>query len=93
MTQTELQRRRELERLSKPELITKVIDAERALAEERAGRGRFDRYRAAIDRVRALEPMWPRGMYGCPQDMFGRAQIAAALDHVATDIESEVPGV
>ena len=40
MTQTELQRRRELERLSKPELITKVIDAERALAEERAGRGR-----------------------------------------------------
>lgn len=38
MTQTELQRRRELERLSKPELITKVIECERALAEERAGR-------------------------------------------------------
>jgi len=39
---SELARRRELERLQKPELITKVIDTERALAEERAGRGRFD---------------------------------------------------
>lgn len=39
---SELARRRELERLQKPELITKVIECERALAEERAGRGRFD---------------------------------------------------
>lgn len=36
---SELARRRELERLQKPELITKVIECERALAEERAGRG------------------------------------------------------
>lgn len=38
---TELQRRRELERLSKPELITKVIERERELDEERAGRGQW----------------------------------------------------
>lgn len=38
----ELERRRQLERMSKPELITKVVECERALSEERAGRGRFD---------------------------------------------------
>lgn len=25
-------------------------------------------------------PMWPRGMYGCPQDMFSRKQMLAAID-------------
>lgn len=39
---SDLERRRQLERMSKPQLITKVIECEQALAEERAGRGRFD---------------------------------------------------
>ncbi len=34
---------------------------------------------AVIAEIGSLEPMWPRGMYGCPQDMFGRNQIRAIL--------------
>jgi hypothetical protein len=34
---------------------------------------------AAIEAIDAIEPMWPRGMYGCPQDMIGRNQIRPIL--------------
>lgn len=37
-----------------------------------------------IEAIDAIEPMWPRGMYGCPQDMVGRNQIRAVLARYKT---------
>ncbi|WDH77902.1 hypothetical protein PTQ19_10250 [Microbacterium esteraromaticum] len=54
-------------------LIARVKEAERKQAEAESERD------SIIAAVEAIEPMWPRGMYGCPQDMFGRAQIRAVL--------------
>lgn len=77
--------------------LADALEAEHKRAEEAEGlavrfrrkwwdaRAERDRYRAALDRVNALEPMWPRGMYGCPQDMFGRSQITRALNEGKTD--------
>src|SRR5690606_964540 len=39
---------------------------------------------AVIEAIDAIEPMWPRGMYGCPQDMIGRNQIRAVLARYKT---------
>lgn len=33
-----------------------------------------------VERVRNLGPTWHRGMYGCPDDMFSRRDLRAALD-------------
>lgn len=40
---------------------------------------------ATLERVRALEPTWHKGMYGCPQDMFSRDSIRAALAPVTEE--------
>jgi hypothetical protein len=37
-----------------------------------------------IGAIDAIEPMWPRGMYGCPQDMIGRNQIRPILARYKT---------
>lgn len=39
----------------------------------------LSRAEETIDRFRTLEPLWHRGMYGCPQDMYGANQIRAIL--------------
>jgi hypothetical protein len=38
-----------------------------------------DQLRAKVAAVEALEPTWHRGMYGCPDDMFSRHDLTAAL--------------
>jgi hypothetical protein len=40
---------------------------------------RLEAAEAKVARVTALEPTWHRGMYGCPDDMFSRSAIRAAL--------------
>jgi uncharacterized protein YciI len=44
---------------------------------------RLDAAEAKVARVEALEPTWHRGMYGCPDDMFSRSALRAALTEEA----------
>ncbi len=50
---------------------------------------RLERAEAALERVRALEPTWHKGMYGCPQDMFSRDSIRAALAPVTEEGDND----
>lgn len=61
------------------EAETRDLDFDTLAAERNAARREADHLRARLAAVEALEPTWHRGMYGCPDDMFSRRSLRAAL--------------
>ncbi|RLP68369.1 hypothetical protein D9V30_10290 [Mycetocola reblochoni] len=43
-------------------------------------------YKKLIDQLRAVEPTWPRGMYGCPRDMY--SDVKPLMNEAANALEA-----